>query len=51
MAREVESCYPEAMKTSILHDVLRRAEAWPQEDQEALAEYARELAARRTGHV
>ena len=35
--------------TTILRDVLRRAEAWPQEDQEALAEYARELEARRTG--
>jgi hypothetical protein len=37
------------MMTTILRDVLRRAEAWPQEDQEALAEYARELEARRTG--
>jgi hypothetical protein len=27
---------------------LRRAETWPQEDQEALVEYARELEARRT---
>jgi hypothetical protein len=37
------------MMTRILRDVLQRAEAWPQEDQEALAEYARELEARRTG--
>jgi hypothetical protein len=37
------------MMTTILRDVLRRAEAWPQEDQEGLAEYARELEARRTG--
>ena len=29
--------------------MLRRAETWPQEDQEALAEYAREIEARRTG--
>ena len=37
------------MAAKILSDVLQRAEAWPQEDQEALAEYARELEARRTG--
>jgi hypothetical protein len=37
------------MTTKSLSDVLRRAETWPQEDQEALAEYARELEARRTG--
>jgi hypothetical protein len=32
-----------------LKDVLERARTWPQEDQDALAEYARELEARRTG--
>jgi hypothetical protein len=32
-----------------LKDVLRLAEAWPKEDQEELAEYAREIVARRTG--
>jgi len=28
---------------------MRRAETWPPEDQEALAEYAREIEARRSG--
>jgi hypothetical protein len=37
------------MMAKALEDVLRRAETWPPEDQEALAEYARELEARRTG--
>jgi hypothetical protein len=37
------------MMTKVLEDVLRRAETWPQEDQVALAEYAREIEARRTG--
>jgi hypothetical protein len=37
------------MAAKILSDVLQRAEAWPQEDQEALAEYARVIEARRTG--
>jgi predicted transcriptional regulator len=37
------------MTAKALADVLRRAESWPQEDQEALAEYAREIEARRTG--
>ncbi|HMA71867.1 MAG TPA: hypothetical protein VKP67_10325 [Xanthobacteraceae bacterium] len=37
------------MTAKALQDVLRRAETWPQEDQEALAEYARELEARRSG--
>jgi predicted transcriptional regulator len=32
-----------------LKDVLTRAEAWPQEDQDELAEFAREIQARRTG--
>jgi hypothetical protein len=37
------------MTAKVLKDVLQRVETWPQEDQEALAEYARELEARRTG--
>jgi hypothetical protein len=32
-----------------LKDALRLAETWPKEDQEELAEHAREIAARRTG--
>jgi hypothetical protein len=35
--------------TDTLKEVLERAKTWPQEDQDALAEYARELEARRTG--
>jgi hypothetical protein len=30
-------------------DILRRVETWPQEDQNELAELAREIEARRTG--
>ena len=37
------------MTAKELEDILRRVEAWPQEDQEALVEYAREVEARRTG--
>ncbi len=37
------------MTTKALSEVLQRAETWPPEDQEALAEYAREIEARRTG--
>jgi len=32
-----------------LKDVLEHAVTWPQEDQDKLAEYAREIEARRTG--
>jgi hypothetical protein len=32
-----------------LVEVLRKAETWPREDQEELAEYAREIEARRSG--
>jgi hypothetical protein len=32
-----------------LKDALRLAETWPKEDQEELAEHAREIVARRTG--
>ncbi len=38
-----------AMMTKILQDVLEHAANWPQEDQEAVVEYAREIEARRTG--
>jgi hypothetical protein len=37
------------MTAKEVEEVLRRVEKWPQEDQEALAEYAREIEARRTG--
>ena len=37
------------MTTTALKDVLKRAETWPQEDRDELAEYAREIHARRTG--
>jgi len=32
-----------------LEEVIKKAEHWPREDQEELAEYAREIEARRTG--
>ena len=35
--------------TKILETVMRQAERWPLEDQEELAERAREIEARRTG--
>jgi predicted transcriptional regulator len=37
------------MMTKTLRDLLVHAETWPREDQEKLAEYAREIEARRTG--
>jgi hypothetical protein len=37
------------MASKSLNDVLERARAWPDEDQEELAGYAREIEARRTG--
>jgi hypothetical protein len=37
------------MMIKTLKDVVRVAETWPKEDQEELAEYAREIEARRTG--
>jgi hypothetical protein len=43
------SWYNLGMTTRSLKDVLERAASWPAEDQEALAEYAREIEARRTG--
>ena len=33
----------------LLKEAFEHAETWPQEDQEELAEYAREIEARRTG--
>ena len=33
----------------LLKEVIEHAETWPREDQEELAEYAREIEARRTG--
>ncbi len=33
----------------VLEDVIKKAETWPREDQEELAEFAREIEARRTG--
>ena len=32
-----------------LEDVMKKAETWPREDQEELAEFAREIEARRSG--
>ncbi len=37
------------MTAKMLQEVLDRIETWPEADQEALAEYAREIEARRTG--
>ena len=33
----------------LLKEMIEHAETWPREDQEELAEYAREIEARRTG--
>lgn len=53
MARRTDNreaiCYTRCMTAKALEEVLRRAERWPEEDQEALAEYARDIEARRTG--
>jgi predicted transcriptional regulator len=35
--------------TKTLKDLLEHAESWPREDQDELAEYAREIQARRAG--
>jgi len=35
--------------TVVVKDILRKAENWPEEDQQELAELAREIEARRTG--
>ena len=36
-------------RTQTVKEILRRVEAWPQEDQEELAEIARDIEARRSG--
>jgi hypothetical protein len=41
--------YNFGMTTKTLKDVIEHAATWPREDQEELAEYAREIEARRTG--
>ena len=41
--------YIVAMTTTTTQDILRRVESWPQEDQDELAEVAREIEARRSG--
>jgi hypothetical protein len=41
--------YNPGMTTKTLKDVLEHAATWPREDQDELAEYAREIEARRTG--
>ena len=48
MARKRVACYIVAMSPSTKR-LLEQVEAWPPEDQEELAEYAREIEARRTG--
>ena len=37
------------MVAKVLKELIEQAETWPQQDQEELAEYAREIQARRTG--
>jgi hypothetical protein len=48
MAGERPPCYIGDMTTTT-KDILRRIESWPPEDQEELAEVAREIEARRSG--
>ena len=38
------------MSTEALKEVVQRAESWPSEDQDELADYARVIQARRDGH-
>jgi predicted transcriptional regulator len=45
----IETEVVKRMMTKTLRDLLAHAETWPREDQEELAEYAREIEARRTG--
>ena len=42
-------CYTGFMVAKILKDVIEQAETWSEEDQVELAEYARNIEARRTG--
>jgi hypothetical protein len=48
LAGEGAICYIDVM-TQGAKEILRRVEHWPQEDQDELAEVAREIEARRTG--
>jgi hypothetical protein len=48
VCREEADCYISLM-TEGIKDILRRVEHWPQEDQDELADVAREIEARRTG--
>jgi hypothetical protein len=48
LAGRVAICYIVTM-TQAAKEILRRVESWPQEDQDELAELAREIEARRTG--
>jgi hypothetical protein len=41
--------YNRGMTTKTFKDVMEQAATWPREDQDELAEYAREIEARRTG--
>ena len=42
-------CYTVAMPTKHLKNLLERVETWPEEDQEELAQLARDIEARRSG--
>jgi hypothetical protein len=48
VAGKGSACYIAAMSPST-KKLLEQVESWPAEDQEELAEYAREIEARRTG--
>jgi hypothetical protein len=48
-AGKAQLCYNLSMTTKTLKEVIEHAATWPREDQEELAEYAREIEARRTG--
>jgi hypothetical protein len=48
VCRKEAACYIYAM-TEGIKDILSRVEHWPPEDQDELAEVAREIEARRTG--
>ncbi len=48
MAEKLPLCYIGDMAQSV-KELLRRVETWPKEDQEELAEIARDIEARRSG--
>ena len=48
MAAARVSCYISCMSPKA-KEILQQVESWPEADQEELAEYAREIEARRTG--